>query len=447
MKIVILLSLSGSVALAAGTIFVKSTDRYSSIRWQDMWAKMTLAFYLVSGLAVAGVKYVMKKLHILERTEEKNYIFLSHKIPYILKNEVGLRVNLAFILYAVVTSVMVLIMLGLLVKKLSEYKNIRRGIMQGIVFKREEVPDEELERLKGMIRLKKKVQVYLTDLPMGAFTIGYFRPVIVLQDGEAPEKREVILLHELCHIKRRDTLFKLVANAVVCVHWFNPLVYTLPGMVNRVCELNCDEMVLLHLSPKQKEIYIQEIVSQSKRMQGKGNMSARFGGNMNLTLERVKNMRNENRKKRGIVSKCLMAVLTVIMLVVSSLPVCAYEGVRTLQLAGDGKSSTEETWNVWGSDRLFTEDDSFSFETEDVMIKFDRQFIDENGNIYDVDLNENRRVGCSHSTLVSGTYQTHDKNSSGGCVVKIYAAKRCSNCGSVFQGDLISKTEYTKCPH
>lgn len=443
MKMVILMSLAGSVALFAGIIL----NRYFFARWQDMWAKTTVAFYLASGWAVIGVRYAVKKLHIPERLGEKNYIFLSHKMPGILKYETGIIANLVFVLYAVVTSMAVLIMLVLLIKKLLEYRDIRRGIMQGIVLKRADIPNGELERLKGMIRLKKKVQVYLTDLPMGAFTIGYFRPVIVLQDETVPEKRGVVLLHELCHVKRGDTLFKFIANAVVCVHWFNPLVYALPGMVNRISELNCDEMVLRHLSPELKEIYIQEIISQSKKTQKKGNMLAKLGGNMNLTLERVKNMRNENRKKSSMVSKCLMAALTVIMLAVSSLPVWAYEGVTVFSFGVEKESDRGETENIWGGDYLFTEDDSLLFATVNEDIRFDRQFVDEDGNIYEVDLNECGRAGCAHSTLVSGTYQEHVKNSSGGCVVRTYAANRCSNCGSVFYGDLISKTEYTKCPH
>lgn len=447
MKMVVLLTLSGSVALVSGVIVLKIANRFSSVKWQDMWTKMMLAFYLVSGFAVIGIRRIIKKLHIIERPDKKYDIFLSHKAAGILKYETGVRVNRGFVLYAVITSAAMLIMLILFIRELYEYRNIKRMLMSGHTYKRADISDAEIERLKSMVRLRKKVQVYLTDLPMGAFTIGYFRPVIVLQDEPAPEKREVILLHELCHIKRKDTLFKLITMAVVCVHWFNPLIYFLPEIFNRSSELSCDEMVLRHLSPEQKKIYIQAIISQSKMTREKEKIPVRLGGNRNLTKERVVNMMKENEKDNSGVSKCIMAVLTVIMLVVSSLPVCAYEGVTVLEFGGDGELACQQAENMSGSDYLFTEDDSLLFEAEYTEIRFEQQFVDEEGNIYEVNLHESGRAGCTHSALISGTYQKHEKNSSGGCVVKIYAANRCNNCGSIFLGELISKYEYTKCPH
>ncbi len=37
--------------------------------------------------------------------------------------------------------------------------------------------------------------------------------------------QEYIILHEQQHMKRKDHLIKMAAYAVLCVHWFNPLVW------------------------------------------------------------------------------------------------------------------------------------------------------------------------------------------------------------------------------
>ncbi len=446
MKMVILLSLSGSIALSSGILILKITGRLTSVRWQDMWAKMTLAFYLISGFLVIGIRHIIKKLHILERADEENYIFLSHKAAGILKYDAGIRMNRIFILYIMVTFAAVLIMLVLFIRKLCEYWKIEGMVAAGNAFKKADIPDAEIDRLKSMIGLKRKVQVFLTDMSSGAFTAGYFHPVIVLQDEPVPEKREVILLHELCHIKRRDSLFRLIAMAAVCVHWFNPLVYFLPEMLNRSSELSCDEMVIRHLSPEQKKIYIQEIISQSRAVQKRESMPVRLGGNGNLTRERVINMMNEN-KSNSRVSKCLMVVLTVIMLAVSSLPVCAYEGVTVFEIDGNEELNCQPGVNISDGDYLFAADDSLLFDAGYTEIRFDQQFVDEDGNIYEVNLNENGRAGCTHPTLVPGTYQNHVKNSSGGCVVSNYSSNRCKDCGKIFLGNLISENKFPVCIH
>ena len=38
------------------------------------------------------------------------------------------------------------------------------------------------------------------------------------------EQLQSVLLHELAHIKRRDTIVQLLAQVACALHWFNPLV-------------------------------------------------------------------------------------------------------------------------------------------------------------------------------------------------------------------------------
>ena len=81
-------------------------------------------------------------------------------------------------------------------------------------------------------------------------------------------------------------------------------------------------------------------------------------------------------------------------------------------------------------------------------IVYDSQFTDEAGNVYPVyedDLISPQR-SCDHD-LVAGTLQTHNKNSDGGCTVRVYNAQRCVYCGSVFRGDLVNTVTFAVCPH
>ena len=94
--------------------------------------------------------------------------------------------------------------------------------------------------------LRRTVQIRQSDRIQAPLTYGVFRPVILLPKSinwtdEAGLK--AILTHEFTHVRRFDSLAKLVLTAAVCVHWFNPLVWVMYALANRDIELACDEAV------------------------------------------------------------------------------------------------------------------------------------------------------------------------------------------------------------
>ena len=75
-------------------------------------------------------------------------------------------------------------------------------------------------------------------------TTGILSPCIYLPAGLSREDIPSVLAHELCHIKRRDALRRLLTVAVVSVHWFNPAAHFILPLIHEDMEQSCDSASL-----------------------------------------------------------------------------------------------------------------------------------------------------------------------------------------------------------
>ena len=91
------------------------------------------------------------------------------------------------------------------------------------------------------------VKLIESDLARMPMTFGLRRAVIVLPPGFrdwTDEQRDVVLLHELAHIRRGDARANLLSQLVCSFYWFHPLVWTAAKRLRIEAERACDDMVL-----------------------------------------------------------------------------------------------------------------------------------------------------------------------------------------------------------
>ena len=78
--------------------------------------------------------------------------------------------------------------------------------------------------------------------------IGILRPLILLPPvaltGWSADQLEMVLLHELAHLRRYDNLINLLQRVMESLLFFHPIVWWLSGWVRLERELCCDRLVV-----------------------------------------------------------------------------------------------------------------------------------------------------------------------------------------------------------
>ena len=109
------------------------------------------------------------------------------------------------------------------------------------------------------------------------FVLGVFKPKIYLPIGLSGQERSYILLHEQTHIRRRDHIVKFAAYFILCLHWFNPLVWTAFLLMGVDMELSCDERVLKEIGSEIKKDYSLSLLTLATERRILGGSPLAFG--------------------------------------------------------------------------------------------------------------------------------------------------------------------------
>lgn len=92
-----------------------------------------------------------------------------------------------------------------------------------------------------------QVELRVSNGEHGPIAWGIFRPVILLPQRAlywSGERLEAVLLHELAHVRRRDSLAQMLSLAACAVYWPNPLVWLAAARMRHDAEMATDDAVL-----------------------------------------------------------------------------------------------------------------------------------------------------------------------------------------------------------
>ena len=159
-------------------------------------------------------------------------------------------------------------------------------------------------------QISRPLAVRSSDLISSPLTYGILHPVILLPkklDRNDQVALKYVLTHEYVHIRRFDAITKILFAAVLCIHWFNPLVWVMYVLANRDMELSCDAWVIRMMGEKNRSSYALMLIKMEEKRSGMSALYSHFG--KNAISERIEAIM---KFKKTSILACAFALVLVV---------------------------------------------------------------------------------------------------------------------------------------
>jgi TonB family protein len=108
-------------------------------------------------------------------------------------------------------------------------------------------PHEDFDRLAAELEIGHAVPVLEAREGSMPMTFGLWRPAVFLPVDAAEwtaERRRMVVLHEMAHVRRGDVASHILARAALCLYWWNPLAWMAWREFLKERERATDDLVL-----------------------------------------------------------------------------------------------------------------------------------------------------------------------------------------------------------
>jgi beta-lactamase regulating signal transducer with metallopeptidase domain len=176
-----------------------------------------------------------------------------------------------------------------------------------------------VERLARQMGIARRIELLEGEAGMMPMTWGILRPCILLPREAhdwTPQRRRVVLLHELAHVRRWDCLAQLLTHVVCALYWFNPLAWLAARKMRSLREQACDDLVLeLGNEPMPYAEHLLEVAASASRFCGRA--TAAIAMARISTLEgRLRAILDPSRSRQAMTRPAVVMVAAIIALTV-----------------------------------------------------------------------------------------------------------------------------------
>ena len=182
--------------------------------------KICLAFFLIP---FPLLKYVLVSYFVQpysSYSESVVFLDVAHSVNL---TDSGLLMPYISLFYRILLIGWVAILTVIILSQIISFLIFRKNISNNMT------PDEcyldSLYSLKNTMHISSDVRILRSDTNLSPFTCGLFHPLIILTSLVDDASADMILHHELQHIKNHDFLYRVIALLAVLLHFFNPIIY------------------------------------------------------------------------------------------------------------------------------------------------------------------------------------------------------------------------------
>jgi len=162
---------------------------------------------------------------------------------------------------------------------------------------------DTITQLCSMLRLKNTPQLSFSASTQTPFVYGVLKPQLILPtnilNSLTSSQIEMLLTHELIHLKRGDLLFNILGQLFVGLFWFSPIVHFGFKAFKIDQEKSCDELVINKLSLTQSVHSYGQLLFDSALLNNKPSplLSLWGGSSKTQTRERIEMLKYYSDKK------------------------------------------------------------------------------------------------------------------------------------------------------
>ena len=214
-----------------------------------------------------------------------------------------------------------------------------------------------ISRLSNTIGIKYQIQIVKSTLVQVPCVIGWMKPVVLLPlrvfTGLNDDQLEMIIIHELAHIRRVDCLINYLQVAAETLLYFNPAVWWVSKQIRTERELCCDDLAV-QISGN-KLLYAKALVNLEEMRQVEPALAMRIDGSTSL-LQRIRRLGGQTMQRNSSFSIFKLSGIIVLMIMLT-VGVSSINGYTEPEQASYAVSSSdsdhvsdldnyEGTWNL-----------------------------------------------------------------------------------------------------
>ena len=124
---------------------------------------------------------------------------------------------------------------------------------------------------KQMMSFGFPLPVYLMESLASPCLVGVLKPRILLNRASirSQEMLDMVLLQEMTHFQHRDNLWTTLRTLLLCLWWWNPLVWAACKYSREDCEAACDEAVVSKMTSTERQVYGLSLIELMRQNTGK----------------------------------------------------------------------------------------------------------------------------------------------------------------------------------